>query len=92
LNVLGVMSRAHLGEQEAESRVNFEGPTARSVLTHARVMRSIYIQVGPFAGWREFHAEWLRDEPCDATATGPGSSIPGAGANSLPDTGNMRFG
>ena len=25
----------------------------------------------------EFHAEWLRDEPCDATATDPGSYIPG---------------
>jgi len=23
-----------------------------------------------------FHAEWLRDEPSDATATGSGSSIP----------------
>jgi hypothetical protein len=23
----------------------------------------------------EFHAEWLRDEPCDATATGSGSYI-----------------
>jgi hypothetical protein len=24
----------------------------------------------------EFHAEWLRDEPIDATATESGSSIP----------------
>jgi hypothetical protein len=24
----------------------------------------------------EFHAEWLRDEPYDATATDPGSYIP----------------
>ena len=38
-----------------------------------------------------FHAEWLRDEPCDATATGSGAS-PSTGANSLPETGNMRFG
>jgi hypothetical protein len=27
-------------------------------------------------GRPEFHAEWLRDEPCDATATEPGSYIP----------------
>jgi hypothetical protein len=27
-------------------------PTAWSVLTQALVMRTIYIQVGPFAGWR----------------------------------------
>ena len=24
----------------------------------------------------EFHEEWLRDEPCEATTTGSGSSIP----------------
>ena len=40
----------------------------------------------------EFHAEWLRDEPYDATATDPGSYILDAGANSLLGTGNMRFG
>jgi hypothetical protein len=39
-----------------------------------------------------FHEEWLRDEPFDATATGSGSYIPTAGANSLLETGYMRFG
>jgi hypothetical protein len=28
-----------------------------------------------FRSGPEFHAEWLRDEPCDATATGSGSYI-----------------
>jgi hypothetical protein len=40
----------------------------------------------------EFHAEWLRDEPYDATATDPRSYIPDAGATSLLETGNMGFG
>jgi hypothetical protein len=39
-----------------------------------------------------FHEEWLRDEPFDATATGSGSYIQTAGANSLLETGHMRFG
>ncbi len=34
-----------------------------------------------------FHAEWLRDEPYDATATGLGSYILTAGANSHPEDG-----
>src|ERR1700691_1285728 len=34
----------------------------------------LFIKVGSRP---EFHAEWLRDEPCDATATDPGSYIPG---------------
>src|ERR1035441_8459181 len=41
----------------------------------------------------EFHAEWLRDEPCDATTTGRNL---GTGVNSLlaghKPQGNMRFG
>ena len=37
----------------------------------------------------EFHAEWLRDEPFDATTTG---QILSTGVNSLLETGNMRFG
>jgi len=37
----------------------------------------------------EFHAEWLRDEPFDATTTG---QLLGTGVNSLLETGNMRFG
>ena len=40
-----------------------------------------------------FHAEWLRDEPCDATATGSRSSIATARCQlSTRRTGNMRFG
>src|SRR5580692_12641550 len=35
----------------------------------------------------EFHAEWLRDEPCDATATDPGSYIPGAWCQLSPGNG-----
>jgi hypothetical protein len=38
----------------------------------------------------EFHAEWLRDEPYDATATDPGSSIPGAWCQLSP--GNREHG
>jgi hypothetical protein len=38
----------------------------------------------------EFHEEWLRDGPCDATTTGLSNS--GSGVNSLPVVGNMRFG
>jgi len=30
-----------------------------------------------FGAADDFHAEWLRDEPYDATATDPGSYIPG---------------
>ena len=37
----------------------------------------------------EFHAEWLRDEPFDATTTG---QLLGTGVNSLLETGNMGFG
>ena len=37
----------------------------------------------------EFHAEWLRDEPFDATTTG---QLLSTGVNSLLETGNMRFG
>jgi hypothetical protein len=38
-------------------------------------------------GRPEFHAEWLRDEPCDATATDPGSYIPGAWCQLSPGNG-----
>ena len=38
----------------------------------------------------EFHAEWLRDEPYDATATDPGSYIPGAWCQLSP--GNREHG
>ncbi len=41
-------------------------------------------------GGPEFHAEWLRDEPCDATATDPGSYIPGAWCQLSP--GNREHG
>ncbi len=53
-----------------------------------------YYRVNKFAlrSKPEFHAEWLRDEPYDATATDQGSYIPVAGANSLLETGYMRFG
>jgi len=38
----------------------------------------------------EFNAEWLRDEPYDATATDPGSYIPGAWCQLSP--GNREHG
>jgi hypothetical protein len=42
-------------------------------------------------GKPEFHAEWLRDEPCDATTTCPRKT--GVWCQLLPATaGNMRFG
>lgn len=41
---------------------------------------------------REFHEEWLRDEPCDATTTGLKPLFQATGVNSLLETGNMRFG
>ena len=40
---------------------------------------------------REFHEEWLRDEPCDATTTGLKPLFRATGVNSLLETGNMRF-
>jgi hypothetical protein len=44
-----------------------------------------------FKGKPEFHAEWLRDEPCDATTTCPRKT--GVWCQLLPATaGNMRFG
>jgi hypothetical protein len=44
-----------------------------------------------FTGKPEFHAEWLRDEPCDATTTCPRKT--GVWCQLLPATaGNMRFG
>jgi hypothetical protein len=48
---------------------------------------SFFIQL---RGGPEFHAEWLRDEPCDATATDPGSYIPGAWCQLSP--GNREHG
>jgi len=39
-----------------------------------------------------FHAEWLRDEPSEATTTGSGIKSRSPGVNSLPEAGNMRFG
>src|ERR1700691_3713863 len=44
----------------------------------------LFIKVGSRP---EFHAEWLRDEPCDATATDPGSYIPGAWCQLSPGNG-----
>jgi hypothetical protein len=45
----------------------------------------------PSKGKPEFHAEWLRDEPCDATTTCPRKT--GVWCQLLPATaGNMRFG
>ena len=45
----------------------------------------------PPKGRPEFHAEWLRDGPCDATTTCPGK--PGAWCQlSLAKARNMRFG
>jgi hypothetical protein len=41
---------------------------------------------------REFHEEWLRDEPFDATTTGLKPLFRATGVNSLLETGNMRFG
>jgi hypothetical protein len=49
------------------------------------VYSSLLLVSGP-----EFHEEWLRDGPCDATTTGLSNS--GSGVNSLPVVGNMRFG
>jgi hypothetical protein len=40
---------------------------------------------------REFHEEWLRDEPCDATTTGLKPLFRATGVNSLLETGYMRF-
>src|SRR6185437_14708910 len=53
-----------------------------------------------FALWSEpeFHEEWLRDGPCDATTTGPGNLghrcqlSPDVGSKTGPAEGNMRFG
>ena len=39
----------------------------------------------------EFHAEWLRDEPCDATTTGQNKGVP-VSTLSWDNPGNMRFG
>src|ERR1022692_2057149 len=48
---------------------------------------SLFIHLG---SGPEFHAEWLRDEPCDATATDPRSYIPGARCQLSP--GNREHG
>jgi hypothetical protein len=40
---------------------------------------------------REFHEEWLREEPYDATTTGLKPLFQATGVNSLLETGNMRF-
>src|ERR1700679_998168 len=39
----------------------------------------------------EFHAEWLRDEPCDATATGSGSYIQTARGQLPPGNGEHEI-
>jgi hypothetical protein len=44
-----------------------------------------------FRGKPEFHAEWLRDEPCDATATGSGSYIPTARCQLPPGNGEHEI-
>ena len=42
-------------------------------------------------GKPEFHAEWLRDEPCDATATGSRSYIPTARCQLPPGNGEHEI-
>ena len=42
-------------------------------------------------GKSEFHAEWLRDEPCDATATGPASYIPADRCQLSPGNGDHEI-
>jgi hypothetical protein len=42
-------------------------------------------------GRPEFHAEWLRDEPCDATATGSRSYIPTARCQLPPGNGEHEI-
>jgi hypothetical protein len=44
-----------------------------------------------FRGRPEFHAEWLRDEPCDATATGSRSYIPTARCQLPPGNGEHEI-
>ena len=64
-----------------------------SGLTILLPIRIIYLTSLLFGAGLGFHAEWLRDEPADATATGPGSSIRGRQVPTLdPATGDMRFG
>ena len=70
---------------------DFEGDDfpldAASAISYDRSNKSILhcVRTGP-----EFHAEWLRDEPYDATATDPGSYIPGAWCQLSP--GNREHG
>jgi hypothetical protein len=49
--------------------------------------QSIPVCLGRF----EFHAEWLRDEPFDATTTGQNKGVP-VSTLSCESAGNMRFG
>jgi hypothetical protein len=51
--------------------------------------RSIPVCFGRF----EFHAEWLRDEPFDATTTGQNTGVPVSTLSwKATSPGNMRFG
>src|ERR1700722_15691247 len=83
-------SFAHLA---VEGSCSFPG---KSYLTPATPFCTIIVtsslSISIWAAGLGFHEEWLRDEPFDATATGSGSYILTAGANSLLETGHMRFG
>ena len=60
-------------------------------LTPDPVTSNIYPQVCSSEQTLEFHAEWLRDEPCDATATGLGSYIPVAWCQLSPGNGEHEI-
>src|SRR5215469_9622362 len=52
---------------------------------------TISTQVCSFGADPEFHAEWLRDEPGEATTTGSGSSILVARCQLSPGNGGHEF-
>jgi hypothetical protein len=60
-------------------------------LTDAQSCYTIISTSLPFLGKPEFHAEWLRDEPYDATATGSASSMPTARCQLPPGNGEHEI-
>jgi hypothetical protein len=92
-NALLDAGAARRGQGLGEGAVVFRrlrgwGPLALEV-RRADVLYIVYSSLLLVSG-PEFHEEWLRDGPCDATTTGLSNS--GSGVNSLPVVGNMRFG